>query len=40
MATGICHTGAYTLDGFDSGGLFPSVSGREGAGSFARSAQG
>src|SRR6266576_1960305 len=23
MATGICHTDAYTLDGFDSEGLFP-----------------
>ena len=24
MATGICHTDSYTLDGFDSEGLFPS----------------
>ena len=24
-ATGICHTDAYTLDGLDSEGLFPSV---------------
>ena len=32
MATGICHTDAYTLDGLDSGGLFPSVLGHEGAG--------
>src|SRR5205809_1675765 len=32
MATGICHTDAYTLDGFDSEGLFPSVLGHEGAG--------
>ena len=24
-ATGICHTDAYTLDGFDSEGLFPSI---------------
>lgn len=32
MATGICHTDAYTLDGFDSEGLFPSVFGHEGAG--------
>src|ERR1700755_820880 len=31
-ATGICHTGAYTLDGFDSEGLFPSILGHEGAG--------
>jgi hypothetical protein len=23
MATGICHTDAYTLDGFDSEGIFP-----------------
>jgi len=32
MATGICHTDAYTLDGFDSEGIFPSVLGHEGAG--------
>ena len=32
MATGICHTDAYTLDGLDSEGLFPSVLGHEGAG--------
>lgn len=32
MATGICHTDAYTLDGFDSEGMFPSVLGHEGAG--------
>ncbi|GGB20988.1 S-(hydroxymethyl)glutathione dehydrogenase [Sphingomonas metalli] len=32
MATGICHTDAYTLDGFDSEGLFPSVLGHEGCG--------
>ena len=31
-ATGICHTDAYTLDGLDSEGLFPSVLGHEGAG--------
>src|ERR1700744_3577201 len=31
-ATGICHTDAYTLDGLDSGGLFPSILGHEGAG--------
>ncbi|HEY8003556.1 MAG TPA: alcohol dehydrogenase catalytic domain-containing protein, partial [Phenylobacterium sp.] len=31
-ATGICHTDAYTLDGFDSEGIFPSVLGHEGAG--------
>lgn len=32
MATGICHTDAYTLDGLDSEGMFPSVLGHEGAG--------
>ncbi len=32
MATGICHTDAYTLDGFDSEGRFPSILGHEGAG--------
>ncbi len=32
MATGICHTDAYTLDGYDSEGLFPSILGHEGAG--------
>ncbi len=32
MATGICHTDAYTLDGLDSEGKFPSVLGHEGAG--------
>jgi len=32
MATGLCHTDAYTLDGLDSEGLFPSVLGHEGAG--------
>src|SRR2546423_5292779 len=31
-ATGICHTDAYTLDGFDSEGFFPSILGHEGAG--------
>src|SRR3984893_17011077 len=31
-ATGICHTDAYTLDGFDSEGIFPSILGNEGAG--------
>jgi S-(hydroxymethyl)glutathione dehydrogenase / alcohol dehydrogenase len=31
-ATGICHTDAYTLDGLDSEGIFPSVLGHEGAG--------
>jgi len=32
MATGLCHTDAYTLDGLDSEGLFPSILGHEGAG--------
>jgi len=32
MATGICHTDAYTLGGLDSEGRFPSVLGHEGAG--------
>jgi S-(hydroxymethyl)glutathione dehydrogenase/alcohol dehydrogenase len=31
-ATGVCHTDAYTLDGFDSEGIFPSILGHEGAG--------
>src|SRR5258708_36413445 len=31
-ATGICHTDAYTLDGFDSEGIFPSILGHERAG--------
>ena len=32
MATGICRTDAYTLEGLDGEGLFPSVRGHEGAG--------
>ena len=32
MATGLCHTDAYTLDGHDSEGLFPCILGHEGAG--------
>ena len=31
-ATGVCHTDAYTLDGLDSEGVFPSILGHEGAG--------
>jgi len=31
-ATCICHTDAYTIDGLDSEGLFPSILGHEGAG--------
>ena len=32
MATGVCHTDAYTLSGLDSEGVFPSILGHEGAG--------
>ena len=32
MATGICHTDAYTLSGADPEGIFPSIMGHEGAG--------
>jgi S-(hydroxymethyl)glutathione dehydrogenase/alcohol dehydrogenase len=32
MATGVCHTDAYTLSGLDSEGLFPAILGHEGAG--------
>ena len=32
MATGICHTDAYTLSGADPEGLFPAIMGHEGAG--------
>ncbi len=32
MATGICHTDAFTLSGDDPEGLFPSILGHEGAG--------
>ena len=32
MATGICHTDAYTLSGIDSEGKFPAILGHEGAG--------
>jgi len=31
-ATGVCHTDSYTLDGFDSEGIFPAILGHEGAG--------
>ena len=31
-ATGICHTDAYTLDGLDSEGIFPSDPGPRGRG--------
>ena len=32
VATGVCHTDAYTLSGEDPEGLFPAVLGHEGAG--------
>jgi S-(hydroxymethyl)glutathione dehydrogenase/alcohol dehydrogenase len=32
MATGICHTDAFTLSGADPEGLFPAILGHEGAG--------
>lgn len=32
LHTGVCHTDAYTLDGFDPEGLFPVVLGHEGGG--------
>jgi len=32
VATGICHTDAYTLSGADPEGIFPAVLGHEGAG--------
>lgn len=32
VATGVCHTDAYTLDGHDSEGVFPCILGHEGGG--------
>ena len=32
VATGVCHTDAYTLDGLDPEGVFPCILGHEGAG--------
>lgn len=32
MATGVCHTDAYTLDGLDPEGIFPCILGHEGGG--------
>ncbi|WP_019795275.1 S-(hydroxymethyl)glutathione dehydrogenase/class III alcohol dehydrogenase [Streptococcus sobrinus] len=32
LATGVCHTDAYTLSGQDSEGVFPCILGHEGAG--------
>lgn len=37
MATGICHTDAYTLDGFDSEESSPACSAMKAPGSCARS---
>ena len=39
MATGICHTDAYTLDGLDSEGLFPVFSAMKARGLSAKSAK-
>jgi S-(hydroxymethyl)glutathione dehydrogenase/alcohol dehydrogenase len=30
VATGVCHTDAYTLDGHDPEGIFPCILGHEG----------
>jgi S-(hydroxymethyl)glutathione dehydrogenase / alcohol dehydrogenase len=32
VATGVCHTDAYTLSGEDSEGVFPAILGHEGGG--------
>ena len=32
VATGVCHTDAYTMSGRDPSGLFPAVLGHEGGG--------
>src|SRR4249920_668419 len=32
VATGVCHTDAYTLSGADPEGIFPTILGHEGAG--------
>ncbi len=32
VATGVCHTDAYTLSGSDPEGLFPAILGHEGGG--------
>ena len=32
VATGVCHTGAYTLSGADPEGIFPAILGHEGGG--------
>jgi len=33
VATGVCHTDAFTLSGADPEGLFPAILGHEGGGS-------
>jgi S-(hydroxymethyl)glutathione dehydrogenase/alcohol dehydrogenase len=38
VATGVCHTDAFTLSGEDPEGIFPSVLGHEGGVSLKRSA--
>lgn len=32
LYTGVCHTDAYMLDGFDPEGAFPIIMGHEGGG--------
>lgn len=32
IAVALCHTDAYTLDGLDPEGIFPSILGHEGSG--------
>ena len=39
MATGVCHTDAYTLSGLDSEGKFPPCSATRAPASCARSAR-
>lgn len=36
VATGVCHTDAFTLSGSDPEGIFPTVLGHEGGGSVIR----
>lgn len=36
VATGVCHTDAYTLSGADSEGVFPCILGHEGVASSRR----
>jgi D-arabinose 1-dehydrogenase-like Zn-dependent alcohol dehydrogenase len=35
VASGVCHTDAYTLSGADSEGVFPVILGHEGGGQFS-----